>query len=72
MERKEFIRASGRWLIFGILAVVTGNLILKKKISGSKNTCSISKGPCRECAVLATCTLPEAVKIRNNEKNKGI
>lgn len=72
MERKEFIRTSGRWLIFGVLAVVTGGLILKKKISVNKSACSISEGPCRECAVLATCTLPEAVKIKNNEKNKGI
>jgi hypothetical protein len=72
MERKEFIRTSGRWVIFGVLAVITGGLILKKKVSVSGNACDISNGPCRNCAVLATCTLPEAVKIKNHEKNKGI
>jgi hypothetical protein len=72
MERKEFIRTSGRWMILGVLAFITGSLILRKKISVSENACGISKGPCRDCAVLATCTLPEALKIKNNEKIKGI
>jgi hypothetical protein len=72
MERKEFIRTSGRWVILGVLAVITGSLIIRKKISVSENVCGISKGPCRDCAFLATCTLPEAVKIKSHEKNKGI
>jgi hypothetical protein len=72
MERKEFIRTSGRWLIFGFLAFATGSLALKKKISVKEDACSILKGPCNDCAVLATCTLPGAVKIKNHEKNKRL
>jgi hypothetical protein len=72
MDRKEFIRTSGRWIILGGLIVFTGGLLLKNRISGNKNTCGNSTGPCRECASVASCTLPEAVKFRNDEKNKGI
>lgn len=72
MDRNEFIKTSGRWLIFGILAVITGSLAIKKKISVNEDVCDISKGPCSDCAALASCSLPAAVKTKNHEKNKGL
>jgi hypothetical protein len=72
MDRKEFIRTSGRWMIFGIVTVFTAALIQRRQVSVSNNSCRISKGPCRDCAILASCTLPEAVKLKDDEKNKGI
>jgi len=71
MERKEFIRISGRWLILGLIAVFTGGLVVKKQISTEKAACSKSTR-CMDCTVLSSCTLPEAVKLRNDEKDKGI
>jgi hypothetical protein len=72
MDRKEFIKTSGRWMILGVLTAFTGGLVLKRRISVNKDACSISSGRCRECAILASCNLPEAVKLRNDEKEKGI
>jgi len=68
MNRKEFIRTSGRYIILVGLTVLTGGLALKNKVSANKKTCSISKGPCSECASFTSCTLPEAVKLKNDEK----
>jgi len=72
MDRKEFIRSSGRWMILGVLTVFTAGLVIRKKISANIDTCIISSGRCRECDILYSCNLPEAVKFRKDEKEKGI
>jgi hypothetical protein len=68
MDRKEFIRTSGRWVILGALTFFTGGLVVSRRISGKRDECKVLSGGCRECSFLAKCTLPEAVKLRNNEK----
>lgn len=70
MDRREFIRFSGRWLMFGLLVVFSGLLFYRRQI-GSKNTCTIADY-CRRCGSLTTCTLPEALKYRKNEKAEGL
>ena len=58
-------------MILGLLAFFAGGLAVRKRISTGKTACGIS-GRCSDCAILASCTLPEAVKLRNDEKEKGI
>jgi len=72
MDRKEFIRNSGRWMILGALVVFTGGLATRNRISAKGDACRITSGRCRGCAILTSCNLPDAVKYRNNEKDKGI
>jgi hypothetical protein len=72
MDRKEFIRSSARWMIFGALVVLAGALAKRNRISTKKDACRFSSGLCTDCASLSSCSLPEAVKFRNDEKIKGI
>jgi hypothetical protein len=66
MDRKEFIRISGRWIILGLLTVFTAGFILRRRVS-PENTCNIP-GQCSGCASLSSCNFPEAIKLRKDEK----
>lgn len=68
MDRKEFIRISGRWMILGLMTAFSAGLILKRRVSAA-GECSISD-PCSQCASLSSCNLPEAVKYRKDGKEK--
>jgi len=70
MDRKEFIRISGRWIILGVLTVFTAGVILERRVSLG-NTCNLT-GQCKGCAFLSSCKLPEAIKLRKDEEEKGI
>jgi hypothetical protein len=70
MNRKEFIRVSGRWMILSVVAAFSAGLILRRRIS-LENNCSISDH-CRECVSVLSCNLPKAIKFRKDEKEKGI
>jgi hypothetical protein len=70
MDRKEFIRDSGRWIILSLLTIFTAGFVLRRRIS-LEDTCSIS-GQCRGCSSLSYCNLPEAIKLRKDEEEKGI
>jgi hypothetical protein len=70
MDRKEFIRISGRWIILSLLTVFTAGVILKRRVSPG-NSCDLT-GQCRGCSSLSSCNLPEAIKLRKDEEEKGI
>jgi hypothetical protein len=70
MDRKEFIRTSGRLIILGFLTALSAAFILKRQVSVPK-TCD-KAGQCNGCASLLSCNLPEAVKLRKDEREKGI
>ncbi len=55
MNRKNFINRSGRWLMFGGLAYLTGHMIFKKKVSPSgKYSWQIDPYKCTQCGRCAT------------------
>ncbi|KPK82559.1 MAG: hypothetical protein AMS27_14450 [Bacteroides sp. SM23_62_1] len=66
MNRKDFIRVSGRWMMFGLLAMTAGVLLNRKQV-GSKNACRVGNY-CGQCKILAGCSLPKALKYKENEK----
>lgn len=55
MNRKNFINRSGRWLLFGGLAYLTGRIIYKQKVSPSgKYSWQIDPYKCTQCGRCAT------------------
>jgi hypothetical protein len=70
MDRKEFIRITGRWMILSLVALFSAGLIIKQHVS-TGNVCSVST-PCSQCGSLSSCNLPEAIKFRKNEQEKGL
>ena len=65
MKRKDFIKTTGRLLIFGGITTFTGYLLVNKKVTAS---CTASP-TCENCGKLSKCELPQAeeVKIKKNE-----
>jgi hypothetical protein len=70
MDRKEFIRISGRWLMLGLLGIFSGALFYRHQVR-SASGCHIADH-CRHCRSLATCTLPEALKYKKNGEKERI
>lgn len=70
MDRKAFIRISGRWLMLGLLGVCSGVLFYRHQVR-SENNC-YSADHCRHCKSLAACTLPEALKYKKNGEKERI
>jgi hypothetical protein len=68
MDRKEFIRTSGRWMILSLITAFSAGLIVKRQISHG-NACNISD-PCSQCGSLSACNLPKALKFRKDEQEK--
>ena len=64
MNRKKFIQAGGRIIILGGLGVLSGYLLLNKKVSA---TCSVSP-TCENCGKFAKCELPQAKEVKNGEE----
>ena len=58
MNRRNFIDKSGRALLLGALAIVSGVLIARRQVSRDTN-CS-ANFQCRNCTKLSKCQLPEA------------
>jgi hypothetical protein len=69
MDRKEFIRITGRWMILSLVAVFSAGLIIKRRVS-TGNICSVSD-PCSQCGSLSSCNLPKAVIFRKHEQEKS-
>jgi len=66
MNRKEFIKSTGRILILGAMAATTGYLVVNKKVDA---TCSVSSA-CQKCGQFAKCELPQALETKQNEKQQ--
>jgi hypothetical protein len=70
MDRREFIRNSGRWIILSLLIAGAGRFIFRNRAS-SQNECKTNVY-CNKCGFAASCTLPQAIKFRKNEKEKSL
>jgi len=57
MNRKEFIKTGGRFLILGGMAATTGYLVANQKVD---TTCSVSPA-CQKCGQFSSCELPQAI-----------
>lgn len=64
MNRKEFIKTTGRILILGGITASTGYLVLNKKV---KAICSVSP-TCENCTKLQKCELPQADEAKAGDK----
>lgn len=61
MQRREFFKRSGRWLLTGGLAASAGFLVAKNKITAG--SCEVAAG-CRDCAKLAKCNEKQANRYK--------
>ncbi len=66
MNRKEFLKTTGRILILGGMAATTGYLVVNQKVDV---TCSLSPA-CQKCGVFSECELPQAVEVKQNNDGK--
>ena len=62
MNRKEFIKTTGRFLILGGIATSAGYLLVNKKVTA---TCSVSP-TCKFCGKISNCENPN-VKIARSK-----
>jgi hypothetical protein len=60
MNRKEFLKTGGRFLMLGGMAASTGYLIFNKQV---KAECTVSP-TCKNCIKLSDCEKPEVKKER--------
>ena len=66
MNRKDFLKTTGRILIIGGMTTATGYLVAKQKLDV---TCSVSPD-CKKCGQFAKCELPQA--LDRKKINRGI
>lgn len=60
MNRKDFIKTTGRLLILGGIVTSAGYLVVNKKVSAS---CSVSS-TCKNCGKVSACENPEVKETR--------
>jgi hypothetical protein len=66
MDRKEFFRQSGRWIILSGIGLVTTLLALDHKIVMAEE-CGESS-PCKYCGKNKECNLPKAKQQLNGKE----
>lgn len=66
MNRKEFLKTTGRILILGGMAATTGYLVVNQKVDV---TCSLSPA-CQKCGEFSVCELPQAAEVKQNNDGK--
>ena len=64
MNRKDFFKQSGRWVILSGMGLFSAYLISNQKVVTSEN-CSVAP-LCKNCGQFAQCTLPQANKIKSD------
>jgi hypothetical protein len=64
MNRKEFIKTGGRFLILGGMISSAAYLAVNKKVSAS---CSVSPS-CGNCGKAENCVNPEVKELRNGKQ----
>jgi len=58
MNRRNFIEKTGRGLLLGGLAIMSGVLVARRQVS--RDTKCSANFQCRNCGKLSDCQLPEA------------
>jgi len=66
MNRKDFFKHGGRWVILSGIGILSTFLALNQKIVTPGN-CSVAP-QCKNCGKLSQCILPQANKEKNNGK----
>ncbi|MCF6358902.1 MAG: hypothetical protein L3J54_13965 [Draconibacterium sp.] len=66
MNRKEFLKTTGRLLILGGFTASAGYLIVNKKVTAS---CSVSP-TCKTCNKVSNCENPNVKEVRYKEETK--
>lgn len=66
MNRKDFIKQSGRWVILSVIGLFGAYLATNQKIVMPEN-CSVAL-QCKNCGKFAQCTLPQANKVKSDGK----
>lgn len=64
MNRKEFIKTSGRLLILGGITASAGYLLVNNKVAAS---CSVSP-TCKNCGKITNCENPDVKEVRDGKK----
>lgn len=66
MNRKDFFRQGGRWIILSGIGLLSAFLITEQKVVTPDNC---TAGPlCKNCGKYAKCELPQANKGNRNGK----
>ena len=66
MNRKDFFKQSGRWVILSGIGLFGVYLTSNQKIVTPEN-CSVAP-QCKNCGKYAQCTLPQAKKVKSDGK----
>ena len=66
MNRKDFFKQGGRWVILSGIGMFSAFLAFHQKIVTPEN-CSVAP-QCKNCGKFAQCELPKANKERKNGK----
>jgi len=69
MQRRDFLTATGRYTLYGVLAVIAA-FSLKNAGSSSGNPCTAGTS-CRDCTLLSGCILEEAEEARSAERDRN-
>jgi positive regulator of sigma E activity len=64
MNRKDFIKTTGRFFILGGMAAATGYLVVNQQVESS---CPVSSA-CQKCGQFSECELQEARKLKDKPK----
>ena len=59
MKRRNFLKDTARWLLFGGLVIGIGRLASHK----TEPDCTMTNTTCRDCPVLFTCRRPQTNRI---------
>jgi len=68
MNRKDFFRTSGRFLILGGITASAGYLVLNNKVTAN---CSVSP-TCNNCGKFSKCDLPQAQEIKKADGQETV
>ena len=70
-NRREFLRAVGRWFIIGVGGIMASVFVKRRQVSLGRQSCS-NQGICSTCRYSRSCGLPQAASRRRAlEKAKG-
>ncbi len=64
MNRRNFIEKTGRGILLGGLAIVSGVLVSRRQVS--RDTQCSANFQCKNCGKLSRCQLPEAETERKD------
>jgi hypothetical protein len=64
MDRRSFFTAAGRYVLFGSLVAVSAVSLNKR---GDNNGTCITDKLCSRCGILSNCSLPEAIKEKQDQ-----